>query len=214
MQLYFQPLACSMATRISLAEANIDATFTEVDPVAKRTMDGDDYLAINPLGLVPALRIADDVVITENVAVLEHVARESGDRLRPRDALGQLRMQQWLGFISSELHTGLFSPFFSRNAPEGTRAWTLESSRPRLDYLNRHLDGREFLLDSFTVADAYLVTVLNWAQATPLKLADWPHIERYLLRHLDRPSVKRAIATELPLYFAEQKRRKAAEAAQ
>jgi glutathione S-transferase len=211
MQLYFAPLACSMATRIVLAEAGVDATFVEVDPLTKTILaDGRDYRQINPLGLVPTLRTDDGDVILENAAILTYVGSRFGAGLVPTEPMAQVRLQQWLSFISTELHTRLFSSMFAPDATEAVRAYALETGRPRLAYLAEHLTDRDHLLDAFTVADAYLVTVLHWSRASPVDLTPWPSLVRYLDRGLQRRSVEASIAIELPLFHAE--RRRAAEA--
>jgi glutathione S-transferase len=157
MDLYFAPLACSMATRIAIYEAGADARFIEVDTKAKRILDGgDDYLAINPIGYVPALRTDDGAVLTENAAILQYVAsRFPAADLAPTDGIARARLQAWLSFVGTELHKGLFIPLLDRRAPEGAKTYAMEKYRPRLDYLNDYLSGREFLLDRFSVADAY-----------------------------------------------------------
>lgn len=212
MELYFAPLACSLAARIALDEAGLEATFIEVDPPTCRTLaDGADFRAVNPLGLVPTLRIDGGEVLTENAAVLQYVAdRAPQAGLAPADPLGRARLQQWLSFIGTELHKGLFAPLFDRRAPEATKAYALEKGASRLARVERHLTGREFLLDGFTVADAYLVTVLHWASATPVKLADYPALAAYLARTRKRPAVARALAVEIPLYQQELARHAAA----
>jgi glutathione S-transferase len=109
------------------------------------------------------------------------------------------------------LHKGLFINLLDRKAPAEVHAYTLKKGLSRLDYLNTYLEGREFLLDHFTVADAYLVTVLNWSRATPqIDFANWPNVKSYLSRLRKRPSVARALAEELTLFEAEQERHKAA----
>jgi glutathione S-transferase len=211
MDLYFSPLACSMATRIALYEAGANARFIQVDTKAKRVADGANYLAINPLGLVPAIRTDDGEVVTENAATLQYVAeRFPAAELAPHDGSQRARLQQWLCFIGTELHKAVFMPQFDRSAPEAVQAYALAKAGPRLDYLNRHLAGREYLLDRFSVADAYLVTVLNWSRATPINLAEWPAILDYFKRISQRPSVARALAEEGELYAAEQAKHKAA----
>ena len=95
MKLYFSPLACSMATRICLYEAGADAAFIEVDPKTKRTLDGHDYRAVHPLGLVPALDIGESEVLTENAAILQYVAARFPDaRLAPTEPSERARLQQ------------------------------------------------------------------------------------------------------------------------
>ncbi len=213
MDLYFSPLACSMATRIALYEAGSDANYLEVDPKTKTVLkDGSDFRKVNPLGLVPTLRTDDGVVLTENAAILQYVA----DRL-PEAGLGaspgleRSRLQQWLCFIGTELHKGLFVPILDRKAAPEVKAYVLEKNLSRLDYLENYLKGRDYLLDHFSVADAYLVTVINWTMATPpVELAKWPAVKAYYERLRARPSVARAIAEEFELYKAELARHKAA----
>jgi glutathione S-transferase len=204
MQLYFSPLSCSMATRIALLEAGADATYVEVDPFTKRTRDGADYREIHPLGLVPALRTDDGRLLTENAAVLQHVAdRLPGAELAPRGGFERAHLQQWLCFIGTELHKGLFVPLLDPTAPEGAKAYALAKGPSRLDFLARHLAEREFVLDRFSVADAYLVTVLGWSIVTPIDLARWAPLAAYVKRLYARPSVARALTEERRLYAEE-----------
>ncbi|ETR78396.1 glutathione S-transferase [Afipia sp. P52-10] len=213
MDLYFSPLACSMATRIALYEANADASFLEVDPKNKRVLqDNSDFRAINPLGLVPTLRTDDGVVLTENAAILQYVAERFPDaQIAAKPGMERSRLQQWLCFIGTELHKGLFVTLLDPTAPSEAKAYVLQKNLSRLDYVNGHLEGRRFLLDHFSVADAYLFTVLNWTQAIPaLDLSKWPAIAAYVQRIKLRPSVQKAAAEEFTLYKAELARHKAA----
>jgi glutathione S-transferase len=213
MDLYFSPLACSMATRVALYEAGAEANYLEVDPPTKKVLnDGSDFCTVNPIGLVPTLRTDEGVVLTENAAILQYVA----DRF-PQSGLGaaagidRTRLHQWLCFIGTELHKGLFVPVLDRKAPQEVKAYVLEKNLSRLDYLDNYLKGREFLLDHFSVADAYLVTVINWTMATPpIELSKWPNVKAYYEHLRQRPSIVKAIAEEFELYKAEQARRKAA----
>jgi glutathione S-transferase len=211
MQLYFSPLACSMASRIALYEADASAQFIEVDPKTKRTLAGEDFLTVNPLGLVPAVRTDEGEVLTENAAVLQYIAEcfpSAG--LAPREGMARSRLHQWLCFIGTELHKALFIPLFDPKMPAEEKARVLAKGDSRLAYLDRYLERREFLLDRFSVADAYLVTVLNWKIATPLDLTKWPAVQSYYLRLTQRPSIARALADEHALYAAEKARHKAA----
>ncbi|RKH05147.1 glutathione S-transferase [Corallococcus praedator] len=211
MQLYFSPLACSVATRICLYEAGTEATYIEVDAKTKRTQDGSDYREVNPLGLVPALRTDDGDVLTENAAILQYMAGALPHaELAPSDSRGRVRLQQWLSFIGTELHKGLFAPLLDATASEGARAYALEKGAARLAYLEKYLTGREFLLERFSVADAYLVTVLGWCVATPIELKKWPALSAYFARLLKRPGVAKAFAEERALYLAERERHRAA----
>lgn len=209
MDLYFLPMACSMASRIALNEAGATATFLEVDPKTKRVLaDGSDFCAINPLGLVPTLRTDDGVVLTENAAILQYVADGFPDSgIAAGSGLDRSRLQQWLCFIGTELHKGLFTPLLTAGAPDEVRRWTFKKFGSRLDHLDRHLEGRAHLFESFSVADAYLVTVLNWTQATPeIDLARWRAISAYNLEMRKRPSVARALTEEFELFKAEKAR--------
>jgi glutathione S-transferase len=215
MDLFFAPLACSMSARIALNEAGAAIRFIEVDTKLGRALEtGEDYRAINPLGYVPALRLDDGTVLTENAAILQAIADQYADaELAPpaSDRIGRARLRQWLSFIGAELHKGLMTPLLGDKTPPEVRAWTVGRYASRLAYLNDKLKGREFLLDRFSVADGYLTVVLNWTRATPeIDLASYPNVKAYLERMRQRPSVAAALATEIPLFQAEVARRKAA----
>jgi glutathione S-transferase len=211
MDLYFSPLACSLASRIALYEANADARFIEVDPQTKLTLAGDDYRAIYPLGLVPLLRLDDGVLLPEGAAILQYIAaRYAKAELGGRDDLERARLQQWLGFIGTELHKALFIPLFDKGLSEEAKARVRAKGESRLAFLDNYLRGREFLLDRFSVADAYLYTVLNWTATTKVDLTPWTGITAYHKRLQARPSIARAFKEELALYQAELARHKAA----
>ena len=215
MELYFAPLACSMSARIALAEAGAAIDLAEVDTHAGRIVaTGDDYRAINPLGYVPALRLDDGTVLTENSAILQYIADQYPEaQLAPpaSDRIGRAKLRQWLSFISAELHKGSWRRCSATRHRAEVKAWVISKYAPRLAYLDAKLKDREFLLDRFSVADGYLTTVLNWTRATPeIDLAAYPNVKAYLERMRARPSVAAALATEIPLYQAEVARRKAA----
>jgi glutathione S-transferase len=211
MDLFYSPLACSMASRISFYEGGAAAHFIEVDPKTKRTLDGVDFFTINPLGLVPVIRTETGEVLSENAAILQYIADQSPDSgLAPQGGMARARLQQWLCFIGTELHKALFNPLFDPKMPDDGKARVLEKGDRPLAYLDTYLTGREFLLDRFTVADAYLFTVLNWKIATPVDLKKWPAIHDYYTRLKERPSIARALSEEHALYAAEVARHKAA----
>lgn len=206
LDLYFAPLACSLATRISLYEAGAPAAgarFTRVDTRAKRLADGSDFYAVNPLGQVPVLRTDAGELLTENSAVLQYVAdRFPEARLVPDGALARARVREWLGFIGTELHKAIFLPLLDPNAPDAVKAYAREKIELRFGLLEKRLAGREYLLDAFSIADAYLVTVLNWTMATGVNLAGWPTLQQYHQRLLKRPSIARAFGEEFEMYRA------------
>lgn len=205
MDLYFSPLACSLASRITVYEAGAesDVTLQRVDTKTQKTADGADYRAINPKGMVPALRTADGDVLTENAAVLPFIADQfPAANLAPASGIERSRLAQWLSFIGSELHKSVFTPLLSPKANDGAKAHAREAAPQRLAYLDDHLAGRDYLLDRFSVADAYLTAVLNWAPFVGIDLKTWPNVAAYYTRVTARPHVARALLEEMGLFKA------------
>ena len=151
MDLYFSPLACSLATRIALYEAGAEANYLEVDPKTKIVQnDGSDFKAVNPLGLVPTLRTDDGLVLTENAAILQYVADrfpQAGIATGP--GIDRSRLHQWLCFIGTELHKGLFVPMLDKKAPPEVKTYDLGKGLSRLDYLDRLPRGPRIPARSF-----------------------------------------------------------------
>ena len=212
MELYFSPMACSLATRMALYEAGAaTARFTEVDTHSKRMADGSDYWPVNPMGQVPALRTDDGRLLTENAAVLQHVGENfPAAGLLPADAAGRDAVRQWIGFIGTELHKAVMVPRLDPKAPPEVKAYAGEKAALRLSVLERHLSEHEHLVGAFSIADAYLATILNWAPYADVDLKPYPALRAYHRRITQRPAVARAIGEEFELYKQEQARRKAA----
>jgi glutathione S-transferase len=208
MNLYFSPLACSLATRIALYEAGAPAEFTQVDLKTKRVLaSGQDFAEINRLTQVPALGI-DGTVLMENTAILQFVAdRFPAAGLAPTSGLQRARMQQWLGFIGTELHKGIFIPLLDQKAPEGAKEYARTKIPSRLALLQDHFITHQFALDRFSIADAYLTTILNWSAFSGVDLKQWPAVDGYFQRMLKRPAVARAMNEEVALYQEEVRRR-------
>lgn len=200
MDIYFSPLACSLASRIVLYEAGGEATFHRVDTKAGRTASGEDYRTINPKGLVPALRTDDGVVLTENAAILQYLADRYPHAVLAPSGFARYQLQQWLSFIGSELHKVVFSPLLSAGAPAEAKVAAKPAAAERLGYLDAHLTGREWLLDRFSVADAYLAAVLNWNRIVKLDFAPYPAIAAYQDRLARRPAVSKAMGEEFALF--------------
>lgn len=200
MDLYFAPLSCSMATRIALYESGLDANFHQVVLTTKQTTDGADYLAVNPKGQVPAM-LTPDGLLTEGPAVLQYVAdRAPAARLAPpAGTRARYLLQQWLNYIATEIHKGVFYLIFNPAVPAEAKVFAREAVVPRYRFLSEHLAGRQFLLDEFSVADAYLVTTLGWAVPAGIDLAAWPVLAQYAQRLRERPAVARAMQEELAL---------------
>lgn len=201
MRLYFSPLACSLASRIAVYETGAAADLVEVDPKTKRTSDGRSFLDIHPLGLVPVLETDDGVRISENSAILQWLA--AGTALDASSAGERARLQQWLGFVATELHKAVYVPLLDAKAPKDAKVYALSKAAARLSWVEANVTGRDFLLDRFTVADAYLFTVLNWSIVTPVSLDPYPAIRAYQKRVRARPHVDRAFGEERVLYAKE-----------
>ena len=199
--LYFAPLACSMASRIALHEAGIPAVFRQVNLMTKTLAAGGDYWAINPKGQVPALALGDGTILNEGPVVLQAIADMAPDSgLAPAAADPARRdMMMWLNMIATELHSAVFVPYMHPAAPPKARAFALVRLEPRFNLLDAHLADREFLMDGFTIADAYLVTVLGWTEHCGIDLERWPALAAYRARLRQRPSVALALAEELSL---------------
>lgn len=211
MNLYFAPLACSMATRIALYEAGASASYTVVDLHAKRLADGSDYFQIAPMGQVPVLVLDDGTLLTENTAILQYVADCFPEaRLAPKQGKEHARLLQWLGFIGTEIHKAIYIPLLDPKAAPEVKAYSKSKIPLRFRLLENHLAQNEYLLKEFSIADAYLVTVLNWSRATDIDLSPWSAVVGYRDRLFKRPSVAKAFAEEWAMYKEEQAARQAA----
>ncbi|RAR65180.1 glutathione S-transferase [Paraburkholderia unamae] len=202
LDLYFAPLACSLATRIALYEANAKARYIQVDTLTKQLADGGDFFAVNALGQVPVLREGDGWTLTENTAVLPYVADRFPEAhlAPPPGTRERARLHQWLGFIGTELHKAVFVPLLGKETDEAVKAYARAKVARRFDLLARHLERHAYLLDAYSVADAYLVTVLNWAPYVGIDVSQWPTLATYAQRVRERPAVARAIADEYEIF--------------
>jgi glutathione S-transferase len=205
MDLYFSPMACSMATRIAAYEAGAEIRFLKVDTKARPKMveDGTEFLTLNAMGQVPVLRTDDGELIVENPVILQYVAdRFPASGLIDPDGAGRRKVQSWLSFIGSELHTGVFIALLNPKAPDGAKAFARELLAERLVFLDAHLTGREFLQGKFSVADAYLFVMLTWARYLSLDFGPYPALTAYRDRLQVRPSIARALGEEFTLFKA------------
>jgi glutathione S-transferase len=198
MKLYYSPGACSLSPHIVLLEAGIPFTAVKVDLKAKKTESGEDYLKINPKGAVPALDLGDGRMLTEGPAIVQYLADQKPDSgLAPRaGSFERYQLMEALNFISSEVHKN-FSPLFNPAASEDWKKGALENLKKRFDWLASTLSSHSFMLgDRFTVADAYLFTVLGWTRPLKIDLAPWPALTAYLARVRERPKVQQALKEE------------------
>jgi glutathione S-transferase len=198
MKLYYFSGACSLASNIALREAGLPFELIKVDRRTRKAADGLDFNEVNPKGYVPALTLDNGEVLTENVAVLQYIAdRNPAAKLAPpAGTMERYRLVEWLAFISSEIHKN-FSPMFRDDAAEEVKQYARKALSGRLDYLNRAIGNRPFLMgEQFTIADAYLFTVLGWARHLKIDLGQWPQLQHHQERVGARPQVMEALKSE------------------
>lgn len=199
MKLFYKPGACSLASHITLQEIGIQFQMEAVDTTLGKTETGADYTAINSKGYVPALQLADGDVLTEGPAILQFLA-DTHPEASLMPAVGskdRARMLEQLTFVSAELHKA-FGPLFRDGSTDAEKEMAREAVRGKFNSIEALFsDGRDTIVPGqFTVADAYLFTVSNWANFTAIDLAEFPHIAAYLGRIAERPAVQRALKAE------------------
>jgi len=199
MKLYYLPGACSLASHIALREAGADFDLDKLDNASKKTAGGEDFLAINPKGYVPALALDSGDVLTEGAAILQYIADQHPETgLAPAaGTLARTRLQENLNFIAAELHKA-FTPLFNPASGEAEKEAAKTRIGQKLDQIERQLaDGRSYLLgENFTVADAYLFTVANWTGHFGIALDPWPKLGAFMARVGERATVQQALKAE------------------
>lgn len=198
MKLFYSPGACSLSPHIVLREIGLDFTLEKVDLAQKKTEFGTDYLTINPKGKVPALLLDDGSLLTEGVAIVQYLADQlpSCDLIPPVGSLSRYHAIEWLCHISTELHKG-FSPLFNPKTPDEYKVIVRENLEKQFNYLDTVLKENQYLLgDHFSVADAYLFTILRWAVAMKFDIHQKKHLGAYFDRIAMRPSVDAALVAE------------------
>lgn len=198
MKLYYSPGACSLASHIALQETGLPFAAIKVEGRGQKTAGGEEYAKVTPKNYVPALRLDDGEVLTEGTAILPYIAD-----LKPESGLApaagttaRYRLHEWLGYLNSEVHKG-FAPFFTPGITDDQKAAARDNLGKRFDFLTQSLEGREHLLDAeFTVADAYLFTVLGWCRLVGIDLGRWPVLQAYHRRIAQRPAVQAAMRAE------------------
>ena len=206
MELFASPMACSLASHIAVLEAGLPVTIRFVKN--KKTDDGGDFFAVSPYGYVPALRLDDGRILNEGASVLQYLAdRKPEAGLAPAwGSAERYQLIDTLHYLGTEVHKRVFYNVFSAAVPAEAKAAAMAEIDPTLAAIARRLGDRETLVgEGFTVADAYLVTLLNWAVFLKADLAKWPALQAYHRKHLQRPSVARAMGIEM----GERKRRTA-----
>ena len=198
MKLYYAPAACSQAPHIAAREIGLPIALAKVEFPSKRTADGEDLYQVNPKGAVPALRLDDGEVLTENAAILQYLAdRAPGSALAlPEQGIARYRLLEWLNFIATELHKG-FGPLWNPATPDSYKAATREALGKKFDYLQEHIgEGPYILGDRFSILDAYAFPVLNWTRLHDIDIGRWPGLVGYLQNIAARPAVREALVAE------------------
>ncbi len=198
MKLYYSPGACSLSPHIALQEAGLAFTPVLVSTKSHKLQDGSDFYEINPLGYVPVLELDDGSRLREGPAIVQYIADQAPHKnLAPaHGTLGRYRLQEWLNFISTELHKG-FSPLFNPATPDAYKTIARDKLLQRMQWMDSQLEGKEWLLgEHFSVADGYLFTVCNWGRLVAVDLSGLQHLQAYLARVGARPGVQAALKAE------------------
>src|SRR5580692_4779675 len=198
MKLYYSPGACSLSPHIVLLEAGLPFTIVKTDLRTKKTETGADYYTINTKGTVPALQLDDGRLLTEGPAVVQYLADQKPESgLAPRaGTFERYQLMEMLNYITSEVHKG-YSPLFNPKISADWKASALANLDKKFAWLSEFLAGKTYLMgNAFTVADAYLFTVLAWSDHVRIDLGKWPVLTAYQARVSQRPKVQQALREE------------------
>lgn len=198
MKLYYSPGACSLSPHIALEEAGLTYEAIAAPTKTHQLPDGTDYYTLNPLGYVPLLQLDDGTLLREGPVIVQYIADQAPARkLAPANGtLARYQMQSWLNFIGTELHKG-FSPLFNPATPAEYKTMVVERLLSRLKWVDGELAGKQYLMgDAFSVADAYLFAITNWAAPMKLDLSNLANLTAYRERVAARPAVQQAMKAE------------------
>jgi glutathione S-transferase len=198
MRLYFAPGACSLSPHIVSRELGLSLDMKKVSTKDKTMEGGGDFRQVNPKGYVPALELDNGQVLTEGPAIVQYLADQKPEAgLAPKaGSFERYKLQEWLNFITSEIHKQ-FSPLFRPTTPDEYKKIAKENLATRFEWLDKQLAGKQYLMGgSFSVADAYLYTVLRWTKPMQIDVSKWPNVAAYMERVAARPKVKDALKAE------------------
>jgi glutathione S-transferase len=198
MKLYFSPGACSLSPHIVLRETGADFEMEQVNNQEKKTKTGKDYWTINPKGQVPCLELDSGETLTEGPVIVQYVAdqKAAAGLGGAAGTIERYRIQEWLNFITSELHKS-FSPLFRPTTPDAYKDISRQNLGKRFDWIDKQLAGKQYLMgDKFSVADAYMFTVLRWSPRVDIDTSKWPNIKAFMDRVAARPKVQEALKAE------------------
>lgn len=198
MKLYYSPGACSLSPHIALLEAGLPYDLVKVDLKAKKLENGDDFLAINPKGQVPALGLDSGELLTEGPVIVQYIADQAAAKnLAPANGSDARRkLQEYLGFINGELHKN-FSPLFQPVFDDEVKGFFKTRLMGKFKYLDGQLAGKDYLMGKdFSVADGYLFVMLKWADRMSIDLSEFKNLIAYKDRVAARPQVQEALTKE------------------
>jgi glutathione S-transferase len=199
MKLYYAPAACSLAAHIVAREAGLPIELIKVDIGNHTLEDGTDYYTVNPRGYVPLLELDDGTRLTEVAAIVQYLAdlAPEAQLIPPAGTIDRVRVQQWLTFVSSELHKA-FSPWlWHKETAESTRQNVKQRLARHFGELDRLFAQQPYLMGArFTVADAYAYAIVNWANFLMISLKPYPALATFLERVAARPKTGQALVAE------------------
>jgi glutathione S-transferase len=198
MKLYFTPGACSLSPHIALKEAGIAFDLVPANMKTHTLTDGTDFYGINSKGYVPLLELDDGQRLSEGAAIVQYIADQApASNLAPANGtMARYRLQEWLNFITSEIHKG-FSPLFNPAMPDEAKAIAKAKLADRFKWLDSKLEGHQYLMgDTFSVADAYLFTTANWSKHVGLDISGLANLGAFMGRVAARPAVQAAMRAE------------------
>jgi glutathione S-transferase len=198
MKLYYSTGACSLSPHIVLREAGLKFDLVLASTKTHKLADGTDYYGINPKGYVPLLELDSGERLSEGPAIVQYIADQvPAKNLAPANGtMARYRLQEWLNFITSELHKG-FSPLFNPATPADYKPMVSARLVDRLGWVNSQLEGRNYLLgEQFSVADAYLFVVAGWGKHVGVDISTMPHLSAFMARVAARPAVQEALKAE------------------
>jgi glutathione S-transferase len=181
MKLYYSPGACSLSPHIVLRETGLPFDLVMASTKTHKLADGTDYYTINPKGYVPLLELDDGQRLSEGPAIVQYLADKAPAA----------------GLAPAAGTMARYSPLFNAAMPEEGKAVYRERLKGRYQYLDQQLEGKSFLMgDTFSVADAYLFTVTNWAKHVGIDIGGLANVQAYMARVGARPSVQAALKAE------------------
>ena len=198
MKLYYAPGACSLAPHIVAREAGLKFDLDQLDWATMKTASGEEFLKVNPKGYVPALRLDDGNVFTESGVLIQYLADQNpaAGLIPAAGTMERYRVMEAINFISTELHKG-FGPLWNKANSPDVHAAAKKQLAKRFDYLETVFTQQPFLTGNhFTVADAYLFTILNWTNFHAIDVAPWPKVKDFMSRVAARPKVQEALKAE------------------